>query len=176
MSVRQFLQTSGAGRNSAREILQAIFAAELVAPSRCIWLVSAWLRDVPVLDNSMGAFQAVAPDLPRDEVRLSDVLLELHRRGTYIVIATRPDDVGNRRVHDCILAGLADGEERRVTLIERPNLHAKGLVGDRFALTGSMNLTFNGIGNLTELLSFQVEPREVEALRVMFAHEYGGAG
>jgi hypothetical protein len=174
MSVRQFLQTSNSGRNSAREILQAIFAGELVSPSRCIWLVSAWLRDVPVLDNSTGMFHSVAPDLPRDEVRLSRVLLELHGRGTRIIIATRPDDAGNRQVYSNVLAGVPD-DGHRVTLIERPNLHAKGLVGDRFALTGSMNLTFNGIGNLTELLSFQVEPREIETLRVMFAHEYGGA-
>lgn len=173
MSVRQFLQTSSSGRNSAREILQAIFAAELVYPSRCIWLVSAWLRDVPVLDNSTGAFHSLAPDLPRDEVRLSRLLLELHDRGTRVVIATRPDDAANRQVYNSMLAGLPD-EGRRVTFVERPNLHAKGLVGDRFALTGSMNLTFNGIGNLTELLSYQVDPREVEALRLMFAHEYGG--
>ena len=172
MSVRQFIQTSSSGRNSAREILQSIFGAELVSPSRCIWLVSAWLRDVPVLDNSTGMFQSLAPDLPRDEVRLSRVLLELHERGTQIIIATRPDDPGNRQVHQSMRAALPD--RHRVTHIERSNLHAKGLVGDRFALTGSMNLTFNGIGNLTELLSFQVDPREVEALRVMFAHEYGG--
>lgn len=173
MTVRQFLQTSSAGRNSAREILQAVFAAELVSPSRCLWLVSAWMRDVPVLDNTMGMFQSVAPDLPRDEVRLSRVLSELHERGTRIVIATRPDGAGNRQVHGNLLSSLPDGEHR-VSFVEQPNLHAKGLVGDRFALTGSMNLTFNGLGNLTEFLTFQTDPRDVEAIRVMFAHEYGG--
>jgi phosphatidylserine/phosphatidylglycerophosphate/cardiolipin synthase-like enzyme len=176
MSTRQFLQTSVASRNAAREILQAIFGSELVAPSRCIWLVSPWLRDIPVLDNTLGTFESVAPDLPRDEVRLSRALLELHERGTSIIIATRPEDAGNRQVYDAIRAGLPRGGSQRVTQIERSELHAKGFVGDRFALTGSMNLTFNGLANLTELLSFQTDAADVEGLRVTFAHEYGIAG
>src|SRR5438093_10234369 len=99
VSSRQFLQSVADARNSVREVLQAIFASELLSPSRCLWIVSPWLRDVPVLDNTTGGFLALCPDLPRSEVRLSRVLRELLGCGTHVVIATRPDS-GNRQVLD----------------------------------------------------------------------------
>jgi hypothetical protein len=153
-----------------RELLQAIFAAELVLPSRCLWIVSPWLRDVPVLDNATGDFLTVCPEFPRSHVRLSRVLRELLNRGTQVVIATRPES-GNRQVLD----GL--GEAARSTSVifhERGDLHAKGLVGDRYSLIGSMNLTYNGITHLTEMLIFETDRARVEHLRLAFRSEYGG--
>jgi len=171
VSTRQFLQTSTDARNAVRELLQAIFAAELVLPSRCLWIVSPWLRDVPVLDNGTGDFLTLCPEFPRSDVRLSRVLKELLNRGTQVVIATRPES-GNRQVLD----GL--GETARSSSLvfhERANLHAKGLVGDRYSLIGSMNLTYNGIAHLTEMLIFETDRARVEQLRFAFRSEYGGA-
>jgi len=171
MSTRQFLQSASDARNAVRELLQLVFASELVAPSRCLWIVSPWLRDVPALDNRTGSFISVCPDLPRTEVRLSRVLRVLIERGTQIVIATRPGS-GNRQVLD----GLGDLPEGNDLIFhERPDLHAKGIVGDRFCLIGSMNLTYNGLEHLTEMLVFQTDRHHVEQLRVAFRSEYGGA-
>jgi phosphatidylserine/phosphatidylglycerophosphate/cardiolipin synthase-like enzyme len=170
VSTRQFLQTSTDARNSVRELLQSIFAAELILPSRCLWIVSPWLRDVPILDNSTGDFLTLCPDLPRTTVRLSRLLREMLTRGTQVVIATRPEP-GNRQLLD----GL--GEARRSASLffqERADLHAKGLVGDRYALIGSMNLTYNGIAHLTEMLVFERNRPRVEQLRLAFRSEYGG--
>jgi phosphatidylserine/phosphatidylglycerophosphate/cardiolipin synthase-like enzyme len=171
VTARQFLQSAGDSRNSARELLQLVFASELVAPSRCVWLVSPWIRDVPVLDNTTGGFVSLCPEFPRGEVRLSSVLKELMRRGTQIVVATRPEQ-GNRQIVDA----LADSTDRLhlLRVSERPELHAKGIVGDRYALTGSMNLTYNGLEHLTEMLLFQVDRGRVEELRILFRDEYGG--
>lgn len=167
---RQFLQTAADARNSARELLQLIFASELLMPSRCLWIVSPWLRDVPVLDNSTGSFLFLCPDFPRTEVRLSRVLRELLDRGTTVVIATRAD-AGNRQVVD----GLqGTGKADAVVFHERAELHAKGIVGDRYSLLGSMNLTFNGLERLTEMLVFQNDRGSVEQLRLAFRREYGG--
>ncbi|WP_437931109.1 phospholipase D-like domain-containing protein DpdK [Sorangium sp. So ce291] len=171
---RQLLQTAAASRNAVRELLQSIFTAELLAPSRCLWIVSPWLRDVPVIDNTTGAFQYLGPDFPFDEVRLSRVLRDLLYRGTEVVIATRPD-LGNRQVFEALGHGLGSrSSDRRLTFLERTDLHAKGIVGDRYSLAGSMNLTFNGIENLTEMLVFQTDREQVEELRIMFLGEYGG--
>lgn len=139
-------------------------------PSRCLWIVSPWLRDVPVLDNSTGSFLFLCPDFPRTEVRLSRVLRELVDRGTTVVIATRAD-VGNRQVVDG-LQGISRAET--VIFHERSELHAKGIVGDRYSLLGSMNLTFNGLERLTEMLVFQNDRGSVEQLRLSFRREYGG--
>lgn len=170
MTSRQFLQSAADARNSVRELLQLIFAAELLAPSRCLWIVSPWLRDVPVLDNTTGAFVCLGPELPRTEVRLSRVLRELVDRGTQLVMATRSED-GNRQVVDA-LGGIGPGDG--LIFHERADLHAKGIVGDRHSLIGSMNLTYNGLDRLTEMLVFQSDPADVEQLRAAFRSEYGG--
>lgn len=170
MSARQFLQSAADARNSARELIQLIFAAELLTPSRCLWIVSPWLRDIPVLDNTTGSFLFLCPDFPRSEVRLSRVLQELISRGTTVVIATR-GDAGNRQVSDA-LQGV--GQPESVIVHERAELHAKGIVGDRYCLTGSMNLTYNGLERLTEMLVFQTDRGSVEQLRLAFRQEYGG--
>jgi phosphatidylserine/phosphatidylglycerophosphate/cardiolipin synthase-like enzyme len=167
---RQFLQTASDSRNSVRELLQTIFAAELLRPSRCLWIISPWLRDVPVLDNTTGSFLSLCPDFPIAEVRLSLVLDELITRGTQIVIATRPD-MGNRQVFD----GLrTTGFENGLVFHERVELHAKGVVGDSCALIGSMNFTYNGLERLTEMLSYQTDRAAVEQVRLSFRNEYGG--
>ena len=166
---RQFLQSASNARNAVRELLQVTFSAELLAPSRCIWLVSPWLRDLPVLDNTTGAFTALCPDLPRTDVRVSVVLRELMNRGTRVVIAVRPD-AGNRQLVDA----LGGAQASELTFLERTELHAKGLVGDRYSLVGSMNFTFNGLERLTEMLIFQTDPSAVEQLRLAFRDEYGG--
>lgn len=170
MTARQFLQSSTDSRNSVRELLQIIFSAELLSPSRCLWLVSPWLRDLPVLDNTTGTFLSLCPEFPRAEVRLSLVLRELLTRGSQLVIATRPD-AGNTQV----IESLRDiGADDGVIFHERAELHAKGIVGDRYSLVGSMNLTYNGLDRLTELLVFETERSSVEQLRLSFRREYGG--
>jgi len=167
---RQFLQSALDSRNGARELLQIVFASELLSPSRCLWIVSPWLRDVPVLDNSTGSFLHLCPDFPRTDVRLSRVLRELVDRGSTLVIATRPD-VGNRQVIEG-LKGLDRPDA--VVFRERAELHAKGIVGDRYSLIGSMNFTYNGLERLTEMLVFETDEASVGHLRIAFRREYGG--
>ncbi len=167
---RQFLQTASDSRNVMSEILQLIFSAEMVAPSKCVWIVSPWLRDIPVLDNRSGAYVSMCPEFPLMQIGLSKVIAELLNRGTQVVIATRPD-AGNRQVIDALpLATRTD----KLVFHERAELHAKGIVGDRYALSGSMNLTFNGLERLTEMVTYQTVRSEVEALRLTFRAEYGG--
>ena len=172
MSTRHFLQSATDSRNAVKELLQIIFAAELLRPSRCLWIVSPWLRDIPVIDNTTGEFLSLCPGLPRSEVRMSRVLRTLIERGTQVVIATRPEE-GNSQLPDALL-GAAEDTAGAIIRHERKTLHAKGIVGDRFALSGSMNLTYNGLECLTEMLMLQTDAGDVEQLRVQFADEYGG--
>ena len=170
MSTRQFLQSAVNARNAVRELLQMVFAAELLSPSRSLWLVSPWIRDIPVLDNTTGSFLSLCPDFPLSEIRLSLVLRQLLARGTQVVIATRPDPE-NTQVYDNLRGIGADGS---LVFQERAELHAKGIVGDAFSLIGSMNLTYNGIDRLTEMLIFETDRPKVEQLRLAFRREYGG--
>jgi phosphatidylserine/phosphatidylglycerophosphate/cardiolipin synthase-like enzyme len=170
---RQLLQTSAAYRNSVRELLQVVFAGELLSPSRCLWIVSPWLRDIPVIDNTTGSFFTLSPDFPRGEVRLSRVLSELLSRGTYVVIVTRPEPE-NRQVIDALARSESAQVGHELLFIEQQHVHAKGLVTDRCSLLGSMNFTYQGLDHSTELLLFDTEPQHVEETRLLFLGEYGG--
>lgn len=167
---RQFLQSALDARNAIRELLQIVFVSELLTPSRSLWFVSPWVRDIPILDNTTGSFLALCPDFPLAEVRLSLVLRQLLVRGTQLVIAVRPDP-GNMQVYDS-LRGV--GSENDLIFHERSQLHAKGIVGDAFSLIGSMNLTYNGIDRLTEMVIFETNQSAVDQLRLSFRKEYGG--
>jgi phosphatidylserine/phosphatidylglycerophosphate/cardiolipin synthase-like enzyme len=101
------------------------------------------------------------------------VLRELLARGSQLVIATRPDPA-NRQVIDNVRTGIEDGAENGVIFHQRAELHAKGIVGDRYCLIGSMNLTYNGLDRLTEMLVFQTDRAIVEQMRLSFQSEYGG--
>jgi hypothetical protein len=67
----------------------------------------------------------------------------------------------------------AAGYAERILVRTMPELHVKGVVGDKYALLGSMNLTNNGIENLTELLQFETDPAQVARLRAEFRSVYG---
>jgi hypothetical protein len=73
------------------DLLQAIFVAELLTPSKCIWLVSPWISDIQVVDNTSNSFICLEPSRSRSRILLSQILSTLTQRGTIIHIATRPD-------------------------------------------------------------------------------------
>lgn len=66
---RQFRQSAADSRNSVRELLQIIFTAELLSSSRCLWIVSPWLRDIPVLDNH-NSLSVARPENPFRKILL----------------------------------------------------------------------------------------------------------
>jgi phosphatidylserine/phosphatidylglycerophosphate/cardiolipin synthase-like enzyme len=104
------------------------------------------------------------------EISFSSVLRALLNRGTQVVIATRPES-GNLQVLDSL--GF-DRSTDNLIFHERMELHAKGILSDRFALFGSMNFTYNGLERLTEMVVLQTQREEVENLRLLFRNEYGG--
>lgn len=172
---RVILRTASSSRLEIRELVAGILAAELLFPSRCIWLVSPWIRDIELLDNRTAAFRGLGPTWAQREIRLFDILAELVRRGATLVIATLPGD-DNARVLETLQREIkATGDEKRLNVVFRPQLHAKGLVGDDFCLSGSMNFTRNGIENLDEMVTFTRVASDVGALRMEFEKEYGGS-
>src|SRR4051794_25409881 len=77
-------------QNEVRELLQAVFVGELLAPSICIWLVSPWVSDIPIIDNRAGAFDALDSTWGPRQVRLLEILQRCLAVGTAVVVATRP--------------------------------------------------------------------------------------
>jgi hypothetical protein len=162
-------------RASAREIpdlLQAIFVAELLSPSRCLWLVSPWVSDIPVIDNRTNAFLSLDPIWTRSQVTLSQVLIRLAELGTTVRVATRPD-TRNRAFLDRLFRASEAGS-LPIAMREEEDLHEKGILGDGFYLSGSMNLTYSGIALNEEAVHFIVSPADVSENRLVLLARWGG--
>lgn len=152
------------------DLLQAIFTAELLAPSSCLWIVSPWISDIPIIDNSANTFVCIEPSWNRGPVRFSQILNKLADVGTTVHVAARPlphNDMFIRK-----LAAGATTNNVRAHLVEE--LHEKGIVGDSFYLGGSMNFTHNGITINEEAVIYETTPEVVVERQVIFRNRWGG--
>jgi len=147
-----------------RLLLQSVFAAELVLPSRPLWLVSPWISDMEILDNRARQFASLCPDWPALMIRLSRVLETLLVRGGKLMVVTT-ETKPNRPFLDQI-SRLEQRFGQDFTLIFSENLHEKVFVGDRFSISGSMNLTYRGVYVNEEFLSYTCEPARVKERRL----------
>lgn len=168
-------------RTASREIpdlLQAAFGAELLAPSPCVWIVSAWIWDVPILDNAAGGFRHLGPSWPNGPVRLVSVLTALLDRGVTVHVAARPRD--NRIFLQTLKdrAGFAGGPTAACPLyihdVGEEAQHQKGILTSRFYLRGTMNLTHNGIEVFDEHIEYTTAPDALAAAAVEFESRWGG--
>lgn len=146
------------------DLLQAIFVAELISPSRDIWIISPWISDIPVIDNQTNRFQHLGTDWTQSRIRLSQVLAKMTDQGTNIYLGTRPDPI-NRP----FLNRLTQKANPTLLTIQYANeLHEKGILGDTFYLAGSMNFTFNGITLNEEAVTFETGQAVVSEHRLIF--------
>ncbi len=172
---RVIRKSQNASASEAATLLSGIFSAEICSPSKCLWLVSPWISDVELLDNSAGDFDSLTRFGKRG-VRLAEVLVTLASHGCHVVVGTTTDG-HNVRFLDRI-ANLAEDLrlERKLTLSidASENLHTKALTGDDYALAGSMNLTYNGIKVREEFLDLRTEPEFVAQARMDAFDRFGG--
>ena len=77
----RYIHTKATARQ-VPDLLQNIFVAELLSPSSCLWLVSPWVSDIPVIDNRTNGFLSFEPRWVRSLVSLSQVLAKLLELGT----------------------------------------------------------------------------------------------
>jgi hypothetical protein len=160
-----------AGSHEIANLLQAIFVGELLAPSRVLYLVSPWISNVPILDNRAHAFVSLEPSWTHGEIRLVEVLERLMDMGCRLIVATRPD-----KHNLSFLRGLAQAGERlgvSPVIHQVEELHEKGILGDVFYLSGSMNLTFNGISINEEGVNYHTEDSVIAHTRGIFADRWG---
>ena len=153
------------------DLLQAIFVSEMILPSSCLWIVSPWISDIPIIDNTANTFQYLNTSWSRGKVRFSEVLKALADVGTTIHVATRPL-THNYGFVEQLNEGTAP-KNLLVHLVEE--LHEKGIVGDAFYLGGSMNFTYNGISINEEAVIYETSPSVVAARRIIFKDRWGGA-
>jgi hypothetical protein len=163
---------SNAASREIPDLLQSVLAAELIRPSRRLFLASPWVSDITVIRNRSNEFLLLEPQWARKDITFSDVIANLIERGTEIYLETRKLD-HNERFIKAITQKTSKPFEHNQNYRFNTTLHRKGLLGDNYFLSGSMNFTFNGISILDEFIQYTATPSEVAENRIVWSRWWG---
>jgi len=155
-----------------RDLLQSLFVTELLRPSSRLWLAFGWISDIEVIDNRARQFSALQPDWPAAGIRLSQVMTSLIEGGGSIALVLRDID-HNRQFVDAVKPLRARSPDR-FKLALGAMVHDKGILGDDFLLSGSMNLTYNGVTVNDEHLTLRTDMASVQEWRLALEKKWNG--
>ena len=173
MTARSLRTTAFASRQELADALQCLFVAELLMPSTPLWIVTPWISDVPIIDNRTGRFKGLMPTLPQRWIRLGEILEQQLVRGGSLVIACRPDN-HNQSFTGHLRRGIRQiGCEQQVRVSLSAELHEKGILTESVFLSGSMNLTYNGLRTLEEVIHLTDESDAVLRARAAYQDRWG---
>lgn len=168
-ATRKIFKSITTSQHAVREVLTMVFAQELLAPSKEVFIVAPWISNIVIFDSQLGQYATLNPEWAKREIRLVDVLVAIAANGTALHIHTRPDDHNKafkRRIQEALDdAGLSDQlrwSDRNALL------HTKGVWTNRVLVDGSMNLTESGVSLNDEAVTVSFEPEQVAAARVHF--------
>jgi phosphatidylserine/phosphatidylglycerophosphate/cardiolipin synthase-like enzyme len=166
---RRIFKSLATSQNLVRELLQMMLLGEIVSPGgQRAWLVSPWVSNVVLFDNRAGGFVAVNPEWGGREIRLIEVALHLMARGTELGIATN-FDTHNAAFLEAMRVGAEEaGLADKLLIVQRENLHVKGILLKRGLLTGSMNLTYRGLELNDETVVYDTATRTIAQARLNF--------
>jgi phosphatidylserine/phosphatidylglycerophosphate/cardiolipin synthase-like enzyme len=171
---RRIFKSAVTSQNLIRELLQLMLLGELIAPGgQRIWLVSPWISNIAILDNRAGGFNAVNPEWGSREIRLIEVVGNLMARGCPLGVATSLDEHNQAFLDGMREAALEAGLSDRLSIIERENLHTKGILLRRGLLTGSMNITYRGLELNDEAVIYDTAPASLAQARISFESYLG---
>jgi hypothetical protein len=171
---RQIVKSQARGVTEIQEALSALLSGELVDPSTSLYIHSAWITDVPLIDNTAGTFDTGGDHWEERWIYLVEVFVALMSRGTKIYLKTNRDRHNDAFIERLQSKARLAGVENRLRWRQEDDMHTKGLVGDRFALRGSMNLTYRGLNKTEETVDIDVDNADVSNLRVEFVNEWQG--
>jgi len=149
-------------------VLTAVLLAELLTPSPEIWLISAWISDVPAVDNRRGDYDSLISDASARVYQLSEILGILTERDTRLTVVTR-----NVAENESFLTRLDRAAiPERLRVFRDPDVHEKTFCGCNWLLSGSMNFTFNGMTVNDEFVTYKLDDIAAAQARIDFAHRW----
>jgi hypothetical protein len=163
------LRTSPVTGIRVDSVLTAVLISELLDPSPELWLVSAWVSDVPAVDNSGGDFDSLIIDASARVYQLSEILGQLTRQGSHVIVVTR--DIPE---NGSFLARLDRAvEDGRLHVIYGADAHEKTFCGRDWLLSGSMNFTVNGMAVNDEAVTYRLDRAAAAQARLDLKHRWG---
>jgi len=166
--LERILRTSAVTGIRMEPLLESALVSELIAPSPELWLVSPWISDVTVLDNSRGGYDGLLPDASARPYSLAEVLGLLIRGGTQLMVVSRHDPHNDLFLRRLERLGGAD----RLVVVRHDDLHEKTLCGQEWIITRSMNFTVRGMELNDEVVFYRVDAQAAAQARVDFAHRW----
>lgn len=134
------------------DILASALIAELVSPGEQLWLVTGWVSDITVIDNSCDEFTSVLRGDRPAMLTLSQVLLRLACAGTQVHVA-----VNESEHNHSFIDRMKRSEAPNVFTYHGADLHEKILCGWNWVMTGSMNFTWNGLSTNEEAIHYRID-------------------
>jgi len=146
---------SHGGSYALLDALASLFILEAMQPGTELYLISPWLSNSRIIENSYGRVGQVFPFLNGDMVYLADFLSTCAWRGCKVRLICNPE---HRITMDFIRSLGANIETRVLT-----DNHEKGLIGSHFYIHGSMNFTYHGIYINGESVRITTDTAEVNS-------------
>ena len=166
---RRIFKSAVTSQNLIRELLQMMLLGELLSPGgHRNWLVSPWISNIMLFDNRAGGFSTINPEWGKREIRLVEVLTDMMARGTALGIATSTDTHNDPLIAELTTAVEEAGLSNQLRIVRRQHLHIKGVLLKRGLLTGSMNLTYNGLELNDEMVVYDTMPKTLSEARINF--------
>ena len=169
MSSRRIATRGGGQTRLVNDLVQVLLISELLDPSSELLVLSPWISDIVVIDNSAGQFKSLLPGMPARPIRFTEVLNELARRGTRVRLVIRDDDknaVVRAQIEDVPTSGS------RPEVVIRDILHDKGILSDCFHVHGSMNFTYFGQAVNEEGVTVTSDPDSIARARLDYQRRF----
>lgn len=168
-------QSPHVNRHEIKYLITSVFMLELFKPSKEFWIVSPWIADLDILDNSLGNISSLVPSFDIKKISLTEYLKEIVDRGTGLRIITRTKDMNNRTFLYNLLYRFGEEKYKEIVNedIELNDLHQKGLLSDNISIKGSMNFTYRGMNINIEEITASIKPEDIEGTKLNFKYSFG---
>lgn len=165
---RQIFLHGPLGRRQFKEVLGSVMAALLLTPD-VIWLVSPWLSDFVLLDNTAGQWDALNPSWGGRELSFNELLADALNAGCSIRIVTRNDAPSRRFIQH--LDNRRDSTSDLKFLLS-DEVHTKGFLTKECFFKGSMNFTYSGTHRNDEHIMLTQDPSVISDAFLEFESRY----
>lgn len=159
------------GSQELSDVLQSVLSIELMAPSPVIWLISPYVTDLPVLDNTARQFSSLQPEWSQSMIRLSEVLRAFAERDAEVRLITSTKTASATFLQKMRAAEAELPEKIKVDVSDQ-DIHEKGLLTGRFHLAGSFNFTVSGVRKRRERARLTTVEADLARARIEFLEEW----
>jgi len=170
---RRIFKSKTTGSSVLNELLTHMFIAEFMKPSSEFWIISPWISDVNIIDNTSSNFDILNPDWKGRYIKLSEIIIKILSHGTNLHIITRHDQHNQTFINLIKNKSIEEGLTERLVIKQRDLIHSKGILSEHGCLSGSMNITISGLQFNEEKIDYITDPIVVNE-ELIYSKQYLG--